>query len=665
MKRFSPCLKTPFWAFLFFFSAQCLSTAFAAPTKFESARVVYGKGSQEELHVHFIAGQKNGPTVMILGGIHGNEPGGYLSSDLYANLQLKRGNLIVVPRANLHSIIHNQRGVKGDMNRKFGAVDKNDPEIKVIAVLKHLMAQSDYLITQHDANGFYRPTWHNKNANPQRFGQSIIADASEYVSQKNGQKFKLRAIAEKVIHEVNQEIEEKEYHFNFLDSNTANAHSNYKEFRNSATYYALTELDIPAFCIETSHDLPSMEMKVRQHNLFINSFLKQFGVEIEAPSFTALAPVFYYALIKIDNAPPVAIFNGQTLHVKENSLLEIVDINSNVEAGMSTQFESLKTPNAIIDSATNFQLNALYKPLKVKENAQLKIRKDNAIIGQIHIALHSENAPKISGNAAKKLDKNKSIELAWLPTEIKLAQVNVPIKEGVEKESAKPIKNNEQAKTFFKLEINGAPQIFKPDEEIAINEGSIIKLLDYAVLGEKPLDSVMNLVGFVPPSSKNKAHNNGNDLGFLINSAKDLQSAYSLHKQGEIYALKIEQGKKTLAQTHLKIIKTNKELSNKTKESKQIPARLIKGKTMTLSFNNQLKTLPFGARVTLANNALVKIQAIDFNQEIDKSRLRMTFGGREISNSLPTQFFMRAIPINLAVFVDNALIGKITFVPEK
>ena len=55
---------------------------------------------------------------MLIGGIQGNEPGGFLSADLYADMSLEKGNLIVVPRANFYSILLNKRGPHGDMNRK-------------------------------------------------------------------------------------------------------------------------------------------------------------------------------------------------------------------------------------------------------------------------------------------------------------------------------------------------------------------------------------------------------------------------------------------------------------------------------------------------------------------------------------------------------------------
>jgi len=80
---------------------------------------------------------------MIIGGIQGDEPGSYMTADLYADIHLKKGNLIVVPRANFYSILLNQReGLTGDMNRKFGINDdvKKSLDREVVIVLKRLIA---------------------------------------------------------------------------------------------------------------------------------------------------------------------------------------------------------------------------------------------------------------------------------------------------------------------------------------------------------------------------------------------------------------------------------------------------------------------------------------------------------------------------------------------
>ena len=89
-------------------------------------RLTYFQETEHELNVYKINGVEKGKTLLIIGGIQGNEPGGYLAADLYVDMSLEKGNLIVVPRANFYSIISNQRGVNGDMNRQFAVFSEKD-----------------------------------------------------------------------------------------------------------------------------------------------------------------------------------------------------------------------------------------------------------------------------------------------------------------------------------------------------------------------------------------------------------------------------------------------------------------------------------------------------------------------------------------------------------
>ena len=101
------------------FLSLCLIFLLSTQLEAKTTSRVYFKGTDAELEVHFINGEVSGPTLLLLGGIQGDEPGGYLAADLYADISLKKGNMIVVPRANFPSIVGNSRGVAGDMNRKF------------------------------------------------------------------------------------------------------------------------------------------------------------------------------------------------------------------------------------------------------------------------------------------------------------------------------------------------------------------------------------------------------------------------------------------------------------------------------------------------------------------------------------------------------------------
>jgi predicted deacylase len=110
---------------------------------------VYFPNTAYELNIYKIKGKKSGKTLMLIGGIQGNEPGGFLSADLYADMRLEKGNLIVVPRANFYSIITNQRGPNGDLNRKFNLEDNSSTmEDQIVSILKKLISESDSVVSQ-------------------------------------------------------------------------------------------------------------------------------------------------------------------------------------------------------------------------------------------------------------------------------------------------------------------------------------------------------------------------------------------------------------------------------------------------------------------------------------------------------------------------------------
>ena len=59
----------------------------------DTIKEVFFTGTNHELEVYKIYGRKDGPTMLIIGGIQGDEPGGLLSADSYADIKLEKGNL--------------------------------------------------------------------------------------------------------------------------------------------------------------------------------------------------------------------------------------------------------------------------------------------------------------------------------------------------------------------------------------------------------------------------------------------------------------------------------------------------------------------------------------------------------------------------------------------
>ncbi|MHC4692889.1 MAG: hypothetical protein ACYS67_09110, partial [Planctomycetota bacterium] len=70
----------------------------------EHQRGIIAKGSIWETEYYVIDGEKPGPVVMIVGGIHGNEPAGCRAVEQIRHWNITRGELIVLPRANRPSL---------------------------------------------------------------------------------------------------------------------------------------------------------------------------------------------------------------------------------------------------------------------------------------------------------------------------------------------------------------------------------------------------------------------------------------------------------------------------------------------------------------------------------------------------------------------------------
>lgn len=80
------------------------------------------QGTNRETAVYEVASASEGPTAVIIGGIHGNEVNGYRVAADITNWKIDTGRLVVIPLANMYAIERNIRsGPHGDLNRLFPA----------------------------------------------------------------------------------------------------------------------------------------------------------------------------------------------------------------------------------------------------------------------------------------------------------------------------------------------------------------------------------------------------------------------------------------------------------------------------------------------------------------------------------------------------------------
>ena len=268
-------------------------------------------------------GARPGGRILVIGGIHGNEPGGYRASDVLMDVDVTRGSLLVVPRSNFTSILAFKRGYNGDMNRKFAGIAKDDPDLVSVERIKQVIRdfRPDVLLSLHDGYGFNR-------INSACWGQSVVIDSEEYSG------FKLGEVAREVTAAVNRKIKVEKWHIPVHNTRTFDKNTHHPEQRKSLTYYSLTHCNTRAFCLEVSKQLPDLKTKVRHHLLMLEEFFKIYDVEI-SPDFdtliSGLRPRHYdkdeFSIDMLINDKKVNVKAGSTLRVPSASEIKMVSVN--------------------------------------------------------------------------------------------------------------------------------------------------------------------------------------------------------------------------------------------------------------------------------------------------------------------------------------------------
>ena len=493
--NFMPAFKK----LLFFLVGFSLcSFLLASPAFSRREHLVYFPNTAYELNIYKISGKNPGKTLMLIGGIQGNEPGGFLSADLYADMSLEKGNLIVVPRANFYSIIMNKRGPNGDMNRKFSHNDiSSTMEDKIVSILKELISESDYLLNLHDGAGYYYPKYIDKWRNPMLFGQSIIADCEEYKVPDSDRVINLGDMARKVIDEVNPHIENDLYKFHFMNTRTFEKDSPHREQKGSATFYALVKHNIPAFGVETSKFLPSIDMKVRYHNLVINAFKKLFDIIPESPGLVLDPAALKYLVVSINGETPIVVNEKQTLQLAAGDSINVTHIEANYERGLS------------LDILGYGGVNDYRKDFSIFRNTTIIVRKDNQKFAELPVKIVGKKS-----NVKKKTEEN---------------QMKID---------------------GFVIETRGHRILLSNKETLEVTRGDIIKIVDVLPSPSPSSGIKVNFKGFVG----DRKNNTGEDRGFLIDTGTDLMNRYSLNKKDEYYEIVVTQGKDNLGRLLVKLI---------------------------------------------------------------------------------------------------------------
>ncbi|MXV64115.1 PKD domain-containing protein [Natronorubrum sp. JWXQ-INN-674] len=147
-------------------------------------------GTDRETTVYAAVADADGPTVVVVGGVHGNEVAGYVAANEIADWTIDAGTLVTIPEANAVAV---ERGTRTDdegvdLNRQFPEGD--DPETALARAIWDVVSEydPDVVVDLHESTGIYagdpvdgvgQAVFHSEGDD----AAETAADATEYATQ--------------------------------------------------------------------------------------------------------------------------------------------------------------------------------------------------------------------------------------------------------------------------------------------------------------------------------------------------------------------------------------------------------------------------------------------------------------------------------------------------
>lgn len=195
-----------------------------------------------------------GPTVLILGGVHGDEPAGSLAAEELQKVTPKRGTILVIPRVNSLALAQEVRTLPhiGDMNRGYPGTPDGTVAEQIAHAIQELI--TEYKVTMlldlHEGRSFHR-------LDKTSVGQTILFAANN----------RSTLLAMDATEHINKTIADRSKQFSLL------AHP----IPHSAAHFAAEKFGIAAFTVETAGTQP-IEDRIAQHIIIARYLLSAEGV---------------------------------------------------------------------------------------------------------------------------------------------------------------------------------------------------------------------------------------------------------------------------------------------------------------------------------------------------------------------------------------------------
>lgn len=220
----------------------------------DSRRYVLGSGESWST-AYYVVDKGSGPVVMVVAGLHGNEPAGAAAAERIKDYPIVRGKLIVIPRANEHGLRRSVRtdASGSDLNRDFPRRKGERADTPLARAIWELVERyrPDWLMDLHEGYDY-----HVRNA--KSVGQSVIY---------NPKGSKIRPAVNYIVSRLNR-VAPSGQRFSIIKY----------PVRGGIARSASDLLGTNAMIVETNRVHDPMSRRIQYHEIAVTSLLEHLGM---------------------------------------------------------------------------------------------------------------------------------------------------------------------------------------------------------------------------------------------------------------------------------------------------------------------------------------------------------------------------------------------------
>ncbi|WP_423744430.1 M99 family carboxypeptidase catalytic domain-containing protein (plasmid) [Haladaptatus sp. SPP-AMP-3] len=218
------------------------------------------EGTEDETEVVVIDSGSSGPTAVVVGGMHGNEPAGYKAAAKMRDWSIDEGKLVLIPKSNPTAIEDDTySNDRGNLNRQFPPGE--EPKTPLARAIWDVVTDydADVVFNLHSSKGIYK-----KDVGPEGVGQAIYpttiddaprnaTNAAEYMNENH--------------------LGDREDYYEFKRGNLIDGD------RPLLIHKVNSDLEKPGFIVETTRYGTSLETRVDWELEIVEYLLSQYSID--------------------------------------------------------------------------------------------------------------------------------------------------------------------------------------------------------------------------------------------------------------------------------------------------------------------------------------------------------------------------------------------------